>query len=604
MATTENSRDAAEYGPWNPGIRSELPSRLVPFSTIFLPEHSFTSVAQAAELRDLTGLPLEEFATFRPERLVAHELLIRVTANISVPDPEAARIDELGINFRRIAHTIFTGYIQPRLPEIGSLYASLKQTLSAVTSAELNAVMQSRAPFAAPHRPRRGLLDFFGRPPRRERKPATSAEPWEDEERGLREWRAGLDASRDPERTAAGRALARVISAVRAKNGGWWGERALLAQIAVGLACNEYGSWALGQFIEPHINEACEREGYRLLSPQERPMIMNVKGASASGKSTMRPLQRRLAAELGVRWSDFALVSPDIWRKFLLDYAGLGGDYKYAGALTGQELTIIDQKLDRYMAREAASRGIPHLLIDRFRFDSFAPDSDEAGSNLLTRFGHTIYMFFMITPPHETVERAWKRGLEVGRYKAVDDLLAHNVEAYSGMPTVFFTWALHPTKSVHYEFLDNDVPPGERPRTVAFGWYGEMNILDVKGMLAVDRYRRIDVGATSLEHLYGRKENMIASANTEFLAHCVRMIYNVNFANPDSGRIYARFEGGQLAWIDPVVLEKALEDEETRAGLLSLTPDMGRGGPRSGSTRVVRTDGSHTLGQWGKALAL
>lgn len=604
MATTENSRDAAEYGPWNPGIRSELPSRLVPFSTIFLPEHSFTSVAQAAELRDLTGLPLEEFATFRPERLVAHELLIRVTANISVPDPEAARIDELGINFRRIAHTIFTGYIQPRLPEIGSLYASLKQTLSAVTNAELNTVMQSRAPFAAPHRPRRGLLDFFGRPPRRERKPATSAEPWEDEERGLREWRAGLDASRDPERTAAGRALARVISAVRAKNGGWWGERALLAQIAVGLACNEYGSWALGQFIEPHINEACEREGYRLLSPQERPMIMNVKGASASGKSTMRPLQRRLAAELGVRWSDFALVSPDIWRKFLLDYAGLGGDYKYAGALTGQELTIIDQKLDRYMAREAASRGIPHLLIDRFRFDSFAPDSDEAGSNLLTRFGHTIYMFFMITPPHETVERAWKRGLEVGRYKAVDDLLAHNVEAYSGMPTVFFTWALHPTKSVHYEFLDNDVPPGERPRTVAFGWYGEMNILDVKGMLAVDRYRRIDVGATSLEHLYGRKENMIASVNTEFLAHCVRMISNVNFANPDSGRIYARFEGGQLAWIDPVVLEKALEDEETRAGLLSLTPDMGRGGPRSGPTRVVRTDGSHTLGQWGKALAL
>jgi hypothetical protein len=212
-------------------------------------------------------------------------------------------------------------------------------------------------------------------------------------------------------------------------------------------------------------------------------------------------------------------------------------------------------------------------------------------------------MFFMITPPHETVERAWKRGLEVGRYKAVDDLLAHNVEAYSGMPTVFFTWALHPAKSVHYEFLDNDVPPGERPRTVAFGWYGEMNILDVKGLLAVDRYRKIDVAATSPEQVYRGNEIMIASANTEFLTRCIRTISVVNFADPDSGRIYARFEAGRLAWVEPVILERALEDEETRAGLLALGPDAGRDSPSAGSARVVRTDRSHTLGQWGKHLS-
>jgi len=74
---------------------------------------------------------------------------------------------------------------------------------------------------------------------------------------------------------------------------------------------------------------------------------------------------------------------------------------------------------------------MPHLLIDRFRFDSFVPDASES-SRLLTRFGELVYMFFMITPPEMTVERAWKRGLQVGRYKAVEDLLAHNVEAYTG----------------------------------------------------------------------------------------------------------------------------------------------------------------------------
>ena len=67
-----------------------------------------------------------------------------------------------------------------------------------------------------------------------------------------------------------------------------------------------------------------------------------------------RPLQRTLATRIGVSWEDFALVSPDIFRKFLLDYATLGEAYKYAGSLTGHELQVIDQKLDRYMARKAA----------------------------------------------------------------------------------------------------------------------------------------------------------------------------------------------------------------------------------------------------------
>ena len=64
----------------------------------------------------------------------------------------------------------------------------------------------------------------------------------------------------------------------------------------------------------------------------------------------------------------------------------------------------------------------------------------------------------MITPPDKTVERAWKRGLVVGRYKPVDDLLAHNVEAYAGMQSFFLARALHPdSHNQHFEFVDNDV---------------------------------------------------------------------------------------------------------------------------------------------------
>ena len=43
---------------------------------------------------------------------------------------------------------------------------------------------------------------------------------------------------------------------------------------------------------------------------------------------------------------------------------------------------------------------MPHLLIDRFRFDSFVPELEGRGSSrLLTRFGELVYLFFMITPP-------------------------------------------------------------------------------------------------------------------------------------------------------------------------------------------------------------
>ncbi len=231
-------------------------------------------------------------------------------------------------------------------------------------------------------------------------------------------------------------------------------------------------------------------------------MVINIKGPSASGKSTVRPRQRALAGEIGANPDDFAVISPDIWRKQLIDYATLGDDYRYGGAFTADEIFIVDQKLDRYMARKAQRGAMTHLLIDRFRFDSFAHDSDEAGSNLLTRFGQEIYLTFIITPPESLVVRAWNRGLEVGRYKAVDDTLAHAIEAYAGMPGLFFTWIERTDKRVHVEFLDNSVQQGERPRTVAFGWNDELNVLDIKCLLDVERFQRIDVDAKAPESLY------------------------------------------------------------------------------------------------------
>ena len=184
------------------------------------------------------------------------------------------------------------------------------------------------------------------------------------------------------------------------------------------------------------------------------------------------------------------------------------------------------------MARKAERGEMTHLLIDRFRFDSFAPDSDEAGSNLLTRFGHDVYLFFMITPPEALVERAWKRGLEIGRYKAVDDTLAHGIEAYTGMPGLVFTWAKRGDKRVQFELLDNSVAAGERPRTVAFGGNRVLNVLDVKCMLDIERYRRVNVDATSPADLYREPSLLRPEHNAGFLRPVPRALSRRQFRRP------------------------------------------------------------------------
>jgi hypothetical protein len=92
---------------------------------------------------------------------------------------------------------------------------------------------------------------------------------------------------------------------------------------------------------------------------------------------------------------------------------------------------------------------------------------------------------------------------------------------------------------------------------------------------------------------------MLAANNTQFLAQCVHRIPTVNFADRETGRIYLRFESGRLAWTDPQMLGRALEDEETSAGILAIAPEATSSSCGTGSIQVLQPSQFHTLGQWG-----
>jgi len=592
---------AADLGPWNPGVKSRIPSRLLPLATIFRAENVFADVHRIKELRELTGLEFSELVTFRPERLALHELLIRVTADLSVSD--GSRYEDLGINFRSIVSIILTRYVQPDMPRIEATYAQCRERLTAVIAHELAGASDMAA--SAPAAPSgRGIRSLLGR--RKEVRPVPDPDQDVSYLQLADRCQAKANACEDALQAAALQALARVTRSSYAKVGNWRAASELVAAVAVDLACNDFGGSEIGRLIDAHVLEAVRREGFRLLPARDPAVVMNTKGPSASGKSTLRPLQHALADRIGVDWTEFALVSPDIWRKQLLDYASLGADHRYGAMLTAEELAIVDRKLDRYVENKADLGRMSHLLIDRFRFGSFVFQSERAGDKLLSRFGQVIYFFFMITPPDALVERAWKRGLELGRYKAVDDLLAHSIEAYSGMPHLFLTWARRTDKAVHFEFLDNSVPLGQTPRTVAFGWNSRLFVLNVKSMLDVVRYREVDVDAAGPEQLFRDvgPQGMAAENNADFLLQCVRQLHQVVFADHATGRVYLQIEEGRPVWVDGRALALAAAEPQTRAGLLAVAPGvLDRAASEMQEpvtiTDLLAADQIRTLGAWG-----
>jgi hypothetical protein len=537
---------------------------------MFQAENVFSSIETATELSDFTGLAIQQLVFFRPHRLVIHELLIRVSADIFVSD--GTRYEDLGINFRNVVSRILSGYIEPEMAAICDLHVALKQQARSIIDQELSASIFAQS--APVEKPRAGfsLSRLLGSGTKKKLSVASESAEQRDQ-RVISGWDEKAKSSNDRLSSAIFWELVKVARAIVAKHGRLRGDKALLTTLATGLVCNNYGSEIIGEAIAPMVAQAAAREGFPVLPAQAEPIVINVKGASASGKSTMRPLQKKHTEKLGINWHDFALISPDIWRKFLLDYNALGPAYKYAGTLVGDEIPIVDQKLDRYIAHKAELGRISHLLIDRFRFDSFAPGKDtEEGSNLLTRFGHTVYLTFMVTPPEATVERAWIRGLQVGRFKAVDDLLDHNVEAFKGIPALFFTWALRQDKIVYYEFLDNSVAQGDKPRTIAFGVNGELNILDFKCMFDIERYTKINIDAHAPADVYPPSDQMDYALNAGFLVKCARQIPRINFVDRTCGQIYACMESGKMSWIDPDMIKRVLDDEAAMAAFSAMLP--------------------------------
>ena len=583
-----------EFNAWNPGLSSDIPAALLPRVTLYDAKNTDTRYQDAKDAANFCGLKPHEMVLFKVNRLAMHEVLIRVTADLHVPDgPNYA---DLGLSLRRMASQILIHHVTPKMAELEQEYDRNRRVICDRLSSYLDADVYGIG--TAPKVPKkRAFKDWiFGK------KPDVKVEQAPPELLALTKWQAEASVTEVALDLACLKALQIIVGGIIGRRGRLVADKDLIVKLASILVCNAYGSRRIGALVDPILCEAAQAEGYRLLPYQAEPFVMNVKGASAAGKSTIRPLQRNLAMKIGVNWEDFALISPDYWRKFMLDYESIGKDYKYAAMLTGQELEIIDKKLDGYMADKAARREMPHLLIDRFRFDSFDPSrTNHEGGRLLSRFGHTVFMYFVITPPTETVERAWKRGKTTGRYKAVDDLLYHNIEAYTGMPELFLNWVNKKKQKVHFEFLDNDVPLGDRPKTVAFGWNGKITILNSDCMRRLNRYKHINVDALRPEDAYLE----VDEDEQDLLLTFIENIPNVTFVDPISSEVCAQIHHGKCFFEVPGFLKgNALEviGHNTATGDRLGQPQnttLQNTGLQESETLTLHQEEKYTIGAWG-----
>ncbi|MEO7208679.1 MAG: hypothetical protein ABI356_14060, partial [Steroidobacteraceae bacterium] len=237
--------ERSEFGPWNPGIESQVPKELRHLATIFRAENVFTSAAAASELRGLTGFNLSELVVFRPQRLALHELLVRITADFEVPD--GTRIADLGLNFREIARLLLSRCLEPAMDVIEETYRR--------TGRDANDIIESAL----------SRLNRNWGPPE------------------IAEFEKLAAANGDAAGAAGYKSLARVLLALFTTQGAAWGTKHLISSMAVGMACNDFGSDCIGQAIAPLLHAAAREQGYKQLPRQEHPVVINTKGPSASG---------------------------------------------------------------------------------------------------------------------------------------------------------------------------------------------------------------------------------------------------------------------------------------------------------------------------------
>ena len=104
------------------------------------------------------------------------------------------------------------------------------------------------------------------------------------------------------------KSLYRVLGAIAGSQGRIGADQDLLATLVSRHVCNSYGSQVIGQMIAPLVEAAIEQEGYTRIANSASPILISLKGASAAGKSSLRPMVKQIMREQGIDPDSYACL--------------------------------------------------------------------------------------------------------------------------------------------------------------------------------------------------------------------------------------------------------------------------------------------------------
>jgi hypothetical protein len=142
------------------------------------------------------------------------------------------------------------------------------------------------------------------------------------------------------------------------------------------------------------------------------------------------------------------------------------------------------------------------------------------------------------------------------------------------MPKIFFKWLAYRHPSYRYFFLDNRVPKGTFPKTIAFGDQTEMTLHDPVAFINIERYQKINVNAGTPGEVYPAAALMSVAANAGFLKECIRRIPLVKFTDRDSGSAYLAVRDGNVEVLDAEVFARVMHDRECAEAIGAIAPQL------------------------------
>ena len=141
------------------------------------------------------------------------------------------------------------------------------------------------------------------------------------------------------------------------------------------------------------------------------------------------------------------------------------------------------------------------------------------------------------------------------------------------MPKLLFKWLSSPKPRFIFEFLDNSVPEGSYPKTIARGTQGSMDICDPIALINIERYQKINVMAHSPDTVYPQQSVLGVRENMGFFRLCVRKIEHIRFIDRKTEKEYVSVHKGIFKLVDASIFERIIKDTELASIFSELAPE-------------------------------